>query len=334
MLVAWMLEEAERQPMLAVWEDLHWADPSTLELLGQLIEEVPMVSMMNVLAYRPVFTLPWQMQSHFTPLVLNRLDRAPSEALVTRLAGDKKLPDVVVQHIVSKTDGVPLYVEELTKMLLESELLQEEAEQYVLTGSLSEAMIPATLQDSLMARLDRLPMVKEVAQLGAVLGREFVYEMLQALTVLEEGTLQQGLKQLVDHELLYQRGHIPRAKYIFRHALIRDTAYQSLLRRTRQHYHQQVAQLLEARFPEVVETQPELVAHHYTEAGVMASAVPYWQQAGQRGSDCALAAGIGRADDAPGDTGAPATGAGPSGAAEPGVASHQGYGPSGGKTGL
>jgi predicted ATPase len=153
-----------------------------------------------------------------------------------------------------------LYVEELTKMLLESELLQEEAEQYVLTGSLSEAMIPATLQDSLMARLDRLPMVKEVAQLGAVLGREFVYEMLQALTVLEEGTLQQGLKQLVDHELLYQRGHIPRAKYIFRHALIRDTAYQSLLRRTRQHYHQQVAQLLEARFPEVVETQPELAA--------------------------------------------------------------------------
>jgi predicted ATPase len=260
MLVAWMLEEAERQPMLAVWEDLHWADPSTLELLGQLIEEVPMVSMMNVLAYRPVFTLPWQMQSHFTPLVLNRLDRAPSEALVTRLAGDKKLPDVVVQHIVSKTDGVPLYVVELTKMLLESELLQEEAEQYVLTGSLSEAMIPATLQDSLMARLDRLPMVKEVAQLGAVLGREFVYEMLQALTVLEEGTLQQGLKQLVDHELLYQRGHIPRAKYIFRHALIRDTAYQSLLRRTRQHYHQQVAQLLEARFPEVVETQPELAA--------------------------------------------------------------------------
>jgi predicted ATPase len=167
-------------------------------------------------------------------------------------------------------------------MLLESELLQEEAEQYVLTGSLSEATIPATLQDSLMARLDRLPKVKEVAQLGAVLGREFGYEMLQALTVLEEGTLQQGLKQLVDHELLYQRGHIPRAKYIFRHALIRDTAYQSLLRRTRQHYHQQVAQLLEARFPEVVETQPELVAHHYTEAGVMASAVPYWQQAGQR----------------------------------------------------
>jgi tetratricopeptide (TPR) repeat protein len=165
---------------------------------------------------------------------------------------------------------------------LESDLLEEEADRYVLTGLLSEATIPATLQDSLMARLDRLPTVKEVAQLGAVLGREFDYEMLNALAAVEEPTLQEGLRQLVETELFYQRGRIPRAKYIFRHALIRDAAYESLLRRTRQHYHQQVAELLEARFPEVVERQPELVAHHYTEAGADEPAIAFWQRAGEQ----------------------------------------------------
>ncbi|WP_256872723.1 AAA family ATPase, partial [Candidatus Entotheonella palauensis] len=281
-LVSWMLEEAEKQPLLAVWEDLHWADPSTLDLLEQLIDEVPTVAMMNVLAYRPAFTPPWPNGSQLTPLVLNRLERIHIEAFVQRLAGGKPLPAEVTAHIVTKTDGVPLYVEELTKMLLESELIEEKSESYVLSGPLSEATIPATLQDSLMARLDSLPSVKEVAQLGSVLGREFAYDMLQALTALEELTLQAGLTQLVDHELLYQRGRIPRAKYIFRHALIRDAAYQSLLRRTRQQFHQQVAELLEARFPEIVDTQPELVAHHYTEAGLAEAAIGYWQQAGQR----------------------------------------------------
>ncbi len=282
LLVAWLLEEAERQPLLAIWEDLHWADPSTLELLGLFIEQCATVSMMNVLAYRPEFTAPWPNGSHLTPLTLNRLERTHIEALVSRLAGEKALPGEVVQHVVSKTDGVPLYVEELTKMLLESELLQEEADQYVLTGPLSDAAIPATLQDSLMARLDRLPLVKEVAQLGAVLGREFAYEMLHALAAVEEPTLQNGLGQLVETELLYQRGRIPRAKYIFRHALIRDAAYESLLLRTRQQVHQQVADLLEVRFPEVVETQPELVAHHYTEAGCPEPAITYWLRAGQQ----------------------------------------------------
>jgi len=280
-LVAWMLEEAERQPVLAVWEDLHWADPSTRELLGVFIDQVPTVAMLNVLVFRPAFVPPWPTQSHMTPLTLNRLERPQVEALITRLAGGKALPPEVVAHIVAKTDGVPLYVEELTKMLLESALLHEETDRYTLTGSLATAAIPATLQDSLMARLDRLPTVREVAQLGAVLSREFAYEMLQALAVVEEATLQEGLSQLVDSALLYQRGRPPRATYTFRHALIRDTAYQSLLRRTRQAYHQQVAQLLEARFPEVVETQPELVAHHYTEAACPEQAIGYWQRAGQ-----------------------------------------------------
>ena len=217
-----------------------------------------------------------------TPLTLNRLERPQVEALITHLAGGKALPAEVVAYIVARTDGVPLFVEELTKMLLESDVLHQEAERYTLTGPLSAVAIPTTLQDSLMARLDRLPMIREVAQLGAVLGREFAYEMLRALAGVEEALLQERLAQLVDTELLYQRGRPPRAKYIFKHALVQDAAYASLLKSTRQQYHQQVAQMLEARFPDTVETEPELVAHHYTEAGCYAQAVGYWQQAGQR----------------------------------------------------
>ena len=217
-----------------------------------------------------------------TPLTLHRLERPQVEALIARLAHGKTLPVEVVEHIVSKTDGVPLFIEELTKMLLESTLLREEADHYALTGPLAAVTIPTTLYDSLMARLDRLPTVREVAQLGAVLGREFAYELLQALMTMEEATLQHGLTQLVDAELLYQRGRPPRARYIFKHALIQDAAYTSLLKSTRQQYHQQIAQLLEARFPETVAAEPELLAHHYTEAGCHAQAVGYWQQAGTR----------------------------------------------------
>jgi class 3 adenylate cyclase/tetratricopeptide (TPR) repeat protein len=281
-LVAWMLEEAERQPVLAVWEDLHWIDPSTLELLNLLIDQTPTVSMLSVLTFRPDFVPPWTTRSHMTPITLNRLERPQVEAIVTRLVGGKALPSKVVEHIVEKTDGVPLFVEELTKALLESGLLHEEADRYTLTGPLSAVRIPATLQDSLMARLDRLPTIKEVAQLGAALGREFVYEMLRALAPMEEQMLQDGLSQLVKAELLYQRGRPPRARYIFKHALIQDIAYTSLLKATRQQVHQQIAELLKTQFPEIVETEPELLAHHYTEAGSYEQAVTHWQRAGQR----------------------------------------------------
>jgi class 3 adenylate cyclase/predicted ATPase len=284
-LVAWLLEEAERQPVLAVWEDLHWADPSTLETLGLLVEQAPTATMLHVLTFRPEFEPPWPARSHLTPLTLNRLERLEVEALVQRLAGGKRLPEEVVAHIVGKTDGVPLYVEELTKMLLASDLLREETEQFVLTGPLLSVAIPDTLQDSLMARLDQMNTAKEVAQLGSVLGREFAYDMLQALAWQDETTLQTALAQLVQAELLYQRGRPPHARYLFKHALIQDAAYASLLRRMRQQYHQQMAQLLEARFPQVMETQPEMVAHHYTEAGLHDQAVVYWYQAGQRAAE-------------------------------------------------
>jgi predicted ATPase len=188
----------------------------------------------------------------------------------------------VVEHIVARTDGVPLFVEELVKMILESGLVREEGDHYVLTGPLPPLAIPSTLHDSLMARLDRLATVKEVAQLGATLGRTFAYELLQAVSPLDEATLQQGLRQLVEAELVYQRGTPPQATYMFKHALIQETAYQSLLRSTRQQFHQRIAQVLEARFPATVETQPELLAHHYTEAGLAAQAVVNWQRAGER----------------------------------------------------
>jgi predicted ATPase len=281
-LVAWLVEEAERQPVLAVYEDVHWADPSTLELLGTLLEQAPTVPMLHVLTYRPDFVPPWPSRAHITPLTLNRLDRPQVETLIRHLAGGRALPAEVAQHLVTRTDGVPLFVEELAKMFLESGLLREEEARYVLAGSLTSTPIPATLHDALLARLDRLPAAKAVAQLGAALGREFGYAVLHALAPLDEAALQARLAQLVAAELLYQRGRPPHAMYLFKHALIQDAAYMSLLKSTRQQMHRQVAELLIEQFPEMVATQPECVAQHYTEAGCTAQAIPYWQRAGQQ----------------------------------------------------
>jgi len=279
-LTAWLLEIAESGPVLMVWEDLHWADPTTLETLGMLIEQVPTVPILVIATYRPELTPPWTQRSHMTPITLGRLERPEVETMVSHLVNGMSLPSAVVNHIVAKADGVPLYVEELTKAIVGSGVLEDRGDAYVLNGALAQLHIPETLQDSLMARLDRAPRLREVAQLGAVLGREFAYEMISALTGIDEPLLQSGLGQLVVDELLYQRGRPPRSRYLFKHALIQDAAYQSLLKRTRQQYHQQVAKLLEDRFPDVVSTQPELLAHHYTEANCPAQAIAYWQKAG------------------------------------------------------
>src|SRR5271169_3882291 len=279
-IIAWLIETAERARVLMAWEDLHWADPTTLEALGMLIEQAPTAAMLVVATYRPELTPPWPQRSHMTPITLNRLERPEVETMVGHLAGGRPLPGEVVDHIVAKSDGVPLYVEELTKAILGSGVLEARGDAYVLRGALAQLHIPETLQDSLMARLDRAPRLREVAQLGSVLGREFSYDMISALTGLEEEMLQSGLGQLVVDELLYQRGRPPRSRYLFKHALIQDAAYQSLLKRTRQQYHERAAKLLEDRFPEVASTQPELVAHHYTEANCPAQAVTYWHKAG------------------------------------------------------
>jgi class 3 adenylate cyclase/predicted ATPase len=283
-LIAWLVEESERAPVYCVWENLHWADPSTLELLGILIDQTPTARLFVLLTSRPEFSPSWGQHGHFSQLTLSRLGRRQIPQMIAKATGGKTLPAEVVQQIVAKTDGVPLFVEELTKMVVESGLLTETNGHYELRGPLPPLAIPSTLQDSLMARLDRLATTKEIAQIGATLGREFSYDLFRAVSPLEENRLQQGLSQLVDAELLYQRGMPPQSTYLFKHALIQDTAYQSLLKSRRQQLHQQIAQVLEERFLETKETQPELLAHHYTEAGLIAQALPYWRQAGQRAS--------------------------------------------------
>jgi predicted ATPase/class 3 adenylate cyclase len=286
-LVAWLMEEAEKATVYCAWEDLHWADPSTLEVLTLFLEQIPTARVFTVLTFRSEFTPPWSSRSYLTQLTLNRLGRSHVESMVENVTGGKSLPVEVLQQIVSKTDGVPLFVEELTKMVLESGLLQEADGRYVGArggAPIPPLAIPSTLQDSLMARLDRLAPVREIAQIGAVLGREFSYELLQAVSSMDEASLQQGLRQLVEAELIYQRGLPPQNTYLFKHALIQDVAYQSLLKSRRQQLHQQIAQVIADRFSETVESQPELLAYHYTEAGLKEQALLYWQKAGQRAS--------------------------------------------------
>ena len=253
---------AARQPVLFIVEDLHWGDPSTLELLSLLIDQGPTAQILTLLVFRPDFRPPWGFRAYVTPLTLVRLPLHQTEVLAERVAGGKGLPAEVRQQIVAKTDGVPLFVEELTKMVLESGWLRERTGTYELAGSLPSLAIPATLHDSLMARLDRLATVKEVAQLGATLGRAFRYDLVQAVSLWDDATLQHALARLVEAELLYQRGLPPQATYLFKHALIQEAAYQSLLRSRRQQAHHRIAQVLEAQFPDMAQTQPELLAHH------------------------------------------------------------------------
>jgi class 3 adenylate cyclase/predicted ATPase/energy-coupling factor transporter ATP-binding protein EcfA2 len=281
-LVAWLCAEARQQAMTYAWEDLHWADPSTLEFLTLFLQQVPTTRLLAVLTYRPEFTPPWGSHSYLSQLTLSRLAQSHVEVMVEKVTGGKALPKEIVRQIASKTDGVPLFVEELTKMVVESDLVTEVNGHYELSGPLPPLAIPSTLQDSLMARLDRLATVREIAQVGATLGREFDYALLQAVSPLSQDRLQQGLRQLVEAELVYQSGLPPHARYLFKHALVQDMAYQSLLKSRRQQLHQQIAHVLEEKFAETTETQPELLAHHYTEAGLIAQAIPYWQRAGER----------------------------------------------------
>jgi len=279
-IVAWLIETAERAPVLMAWEDLHWADPTTLETLGMLIEQAPTAAMLVVATYRPELTPPWPQRSHMIPITLNRLERREVETMIGHLAGGRPLRRGGRSYCRKGRRRAALCRGADQGHPRFGGALETRGDAYVLTGALAQLHIPETLQDSLMARLDRAPRLREVAQLGSVLGREFAYDMISALAGIEEDMLQSGLGQLVVDELLYQRGRPPRSRYLLKHALIQDAAYQSLLKRTRQQYHQQVAKLLEDRFPEVASTQPELVAHHYTAANFPAQAINYWLKAG------------------------------------------------------
>ncbi len=281
-LVAILLELAERQPLLFVLEDVHWADPTSLEFVDVLIEQIPTTAMCVLLTCRPTFQPSWSHRSYLTEVTLNRLSRNQIEHMAAYIAGGKRLPDDVVAHIIEKTDGVPLFVEEMTKAIVESGLLKKTNGQYELSGSISTLTIPATLQDSLMARLDRLVSAKGIAQLGAVIGRQFSFDLLEAVSQLDASTLQRELGRLVEAELVYQRGVPPHVTYTFKHALVVDAAYASLLKSTRQQYHQRIAQVLQERFPETAETQPELLAHHYLGAGLNEQAIRFFHHAGER----------------------------------------------------
>jgi class 3 adenylate cyclase/tetratricopeptide (TPR) repeat protein len=272
---------AARQPVFMIFEDIHWIDPTSLELLAAIVEHVPQLRVLLLVTARPEFTPPWPNNPHMMTIPLTRLGRRDGAALVERVTGGKTLPKEVMDEILARTDGVPLFIEELTKMVLESGLLQERDGKYVLEHPLPPLAIPTTLHASLMARLDRLAPVREVAQIGAVAGRDFHYELLSVVAGLPREKLEEALDQLVQSELVFRRGEIPHAVYTFKHTLVRDAAYAGLLKSRRGHLHAAIANALEQQFPDVVQTQPETLAHHLTEAGLIEKAIGYWLQAGK-----------------------------------------------------
>jgi class 3 adenylate cyclase/tetratricopeptide (TPR) repeat protein len=270
------------QPVLLTYEDVHWIDPTTLELLGPTIERIQRLPVLAIITFRPEFQPPWAGLPHVSAVALTRLGGRDGAAMVGEVVGDKALPDEVAAQIVAKTDGVPLFVEELTKTVLGSGLLRDAGHRYELSGPLPPLAIPSTLHDSLMARLDRLAPVKEVAQIGAVIGREFSHQLLAAVADRPEAQLRSALDQLAASELVFRRGTPPEATYSFKHALVQDAAYQSLLKSKRQQLHARIVHVLEEEFPQAAETQPELLAHHCTQAGLLERAVVHWHKAGQQ----------------------------------------------------
>ena len=275
---------AAQRPVLALYEDAHWADPSTLELLGTVIDHVRRLPALVVITFRPEFVPPWIGYAHVASLTLDRLSQHQVTAIIGQVASAKALPGEICEQILAKADGVPLFAEELTKTMLESGFLEEQKNQFVLKGPLPPLAVPNTLQASLMARLDRLAPVKEIAQIGAVLGREFSHELLAAIAPVGADVLLDALAQLMAAELIFRHGMPPHATYTFKHALVQDAAYDSLLKSRRQQLHAQVAYVLHERFPDSVSNQPELLAHHFTEARLPEQAIIYWRRAGERAS--------------------------------------------------
>ena len=280
--VSLLFAMSTRQPLLLIVEDLHWIDPSTLELLTMLIERVPTNRMLVVVTYRPEFDPPWRGGPFLARLTLKGLPPGPVAAIATSVAAGKRLPEQVITQVVARTDGVPLFIEELTRVLIDSGGLTERDDHYELKDPSAALEIPATLRDLLSARLDRLSAAKPLAQLAAVIGREFDYRLLSAVSPLDDVELQAGLDRLVESGLLYESGSPPESVYRFKHHLIQEAAYDSLLRRRRRDYHHRIASVLDERFPDLAATRPELLAHHYTAAEVYDTAVSYWQRAGER----------------------------------------------------
>ena len=272
---------ARKQPSVMLYEDQHWADPSSLEAMDLLVDRVRTIPLLIVLTHRPEFQPKWGSHGHVAALNLSKLTRAQSGTIVSKLTSGKALPPELLEKILAKTDGVPLYVEELTKSILESGELKDVGDHYDYAGAVRSVTIPATLRDSLTARLDRFPAAKEIAQIGAAIGREFSYELIAAVAPHTQTELDIALNQLTESGLAFRRGTPPEAQYIFKHALVQDAAYDSLLKTRRQDLHAKIAGVLEEHFPITKDTEPELLAHHLTAAGETEAAIGYWQKAGE-----------------------------------------------------
>ena len=275
---------SERSPVLVIFEDAHWADPTSVELMGRILRRVMGLRAMVIANFRPEFTPPWLGLGNVTLLTLNQLGRRQAIELIAKAAGGVTLPGSVVDQIVAKAQGIPLFVEEITRSVVGSGTLEERDGRYHLRDADAPFAIPATLQDSLVARLDRLGTAKDVALAASIIGQEFSFELVGTAASVEPTLLTAALEQLVHSDIVTQRGEPPQAVYTFKHALIRDAAYQTVLKSRKRHLHQRVAETLESRFPDLARTEPELLAHHYSEADVVDRALDYWRKAAEHAS--------------------------------------------------
>ena len=273
---------SRQRPVLFLFEDAQWADATSLELLELMAGRIARMRVLAVITHRPDFTPRWHLGAEASTVNLDRLDRRHAQMIIQRMASGRALPEEILAQVIARTDGIPLFIEELVKSVLESGLLVESAGGFQLNGSLPPFAIPATLKDSLMERLDRMAPVRGVAQIGAAIGREFSFSLISAVAEIDADKLAAALAQLEEAELVFRRGTPPNAIYAFKHSLVQDTAYGSLLKSRRQRLHQRIAQTICDKFAEQAETEPEVIAHHFTEAGLIDPAIAWWDKAGRR----------------------------------------------------
>ena len=264
-----------------VMEDVHWADPTSLELIDHIVERAPHLRLLFVMTFRPEFASPWGGRIRTIPVTLGRLPRRQCEEIIAGVVRGKRLPDEVTEKILERTDGVPLFVEELTKAVVESGALADEGERYSIMAPVSTLQVPSTLNASLLARLDRLELARQVTQVAGALGRQFSHRLISATVEMPQQALDDALARLVNAELIWQRGRPPDAEYTFKHALVQDAAYGTLVRGQRRALHARIAETLQKQFGDITESTPELLAYHYTEAGLIEKAAVFWGKAGQ-----------------------------------------------------
>jgi tetratricopeptide (TPR) repeat protein len=273
---------SRQEPVLMIFEDAHWVDPTSLEVFGRLVDRIRTLRVLLIVTFRPEFEPPWIGRSYVTALIMNRLTEREVNAMIDRVVGNKQLPASICQDIIERTDGIPLFVEEMTKAVLEAAETDGTALRVAAAVPSPVLAVPASLHASLMARLDRLGSAKAIAQVGAVIGREFSHTLVAAVVQKSQRELEAELEQLIAAGLLFRQGAPPHATYLFKHALVQDAAYGTLLRSSRRQLHGRIADVLEKEFPEIVEVQPELLAKHWVEAGLNEQAIRYWRRAGEK----------------------------------------------------